>query len=194
MKIELCGPAGRVVVAAAGLMAVVAGSALAHDMVEVGLDASKKRLAAHFDITFPIALPESSIPTVPGWAGAELGFEALLFDDAIEEVYKLPDNCDIKVRIMSYTPGVFLWNDHTTAQLQVGETFNPGTPYFHTHPIWQITQPGFGQNFVVVMQLEDALGNYQTSEQFTVTFTPVPAPGAAGVLAMAGLMGRRRRR
>lgn len=181
-----------VVVACSGV--VVSAWAQAHDMVEVGLVSGQTRLAAHFDIHGAIPLDESFIGNVPGWAGAELGFAAMLFDDPIEGLLKLPDDCDVRVKVVGYTPGLWLWNNGTTAALNAGESYSLGEPYFHHHPIWQIDQPGFGQVFNVELVLEDALGNYAASEPFTVGFTPVPTPGAAGVLGLAGVMGLRRRR
>lgn len=181
-------------IAAGVVFAFASGTALAHDMIEVGLTSSKKQLAAHFDIAAAIPIEESIFDGIPGFAGPVLGFESLLFDDEIEQVFKLPSDCDIRVRVMSFDPGVRLWNDHSTAPLEVGEAFSPGVPYFHTHPIWQITEPGFDKNYNITLALEDATGNYGTSEPFTVTFTPVPTPGAAGLLGVAGLAGLRRRR
>jgi len=177
---------------AAGL--AMALPALGHDMIHVGVNQAQNKLMSHFDITFPVPIEESSLPGIPGYAGAVMGFEALLFDHADDGAFKLPDNCNIRVRVLGYDTGVFLWNDNSSAQLNVGEAFNVGTPYFHTHPIWQITEPGFGNSYKVILALEDSTGNYQTSDPFTLTFTPVPTPGAVFVLGAAGILAGRRRR
>ena len=134
-----------------------------------------------------------------GWFSDEPGFANLDVDEPDEDFFTLGAGADISVMVISVEGPFRIYDPSFDSVVAPGGMFSLGTPDFDDHPFWTVdsTAPSFDANdfdYDVSFKLVD-LGTtgYADSDTITVTFTRVPAPGTAGVLALAGLGLRRRR-
>lgn len=129
------------------------------------------RLAALIEAAQPLPLPASVFPGIPGWAAGELGFHSAFLDEPDEDFFALPSTVDIRFVLISTDPGVRLLNDHGSAWMLPGETFELGIPFFDAHPLFNIPGAGTGGSYAVTIVLQDPSGQFTDSEEVTITFT-----------------------
>jgi hypothetical protein len=136
------------------------------------------RLAVLIEAPQPLPLPVSIFPGIPGWANAELGFHSAFKDFPEEDFFALPDTVDVRFMLVSADPGVRLLNDHGSAWMLPGETFELGIPFFDTHPLFNIPGGTPGNSFAVRIVIQDPSGQFTDSDVVTVTFSPRNTCGA----------------
>jgi len=136
------------------------------------------RLKAIIEASQPLALPPSVFPGIPGWATGELGFHSAFADMPDEDLFVLPDTVDIQFVLVSTQPGVRLLNDHGSAWMLPGETFELGIPFFDAHPLFNIPGGHPGRSFGVTIVIRDPSGQFAESEEVTITFAPGTACAA----------------
>jgi len=135
-----------------------------------------------------------------GYFFDEPGFASLDEDEPDEGFFMLGAGADIYVMINAIDAPFQVYDPDFDAVVPAGGMFALGSPDFDTHPFWTVdtTSPAFDANvfeYDVTLKFVD-LGStgYADSEAITVTFSRVPAPGTAGLLAISGLGAIRRRR
>ena len=147
---------------------------------------------------------------------ARTGFDGVVFDglqfeefaqpDPANDYFALAPGAKIVMEIVSFDAGILLWDP---ADLAAGPMSAPGTTYslgttgtaFTQGALWQVdpTAPGFSHHqgiWGASMRFRDLTGAYGDSPVYTFLIEPhhVPAPGAAAVLGMGGMLAARRRR
>lgn len=178
-------------VSALAALMMVTGAAWAHDEVIVAGDGAGK-LAVHKDLVEPLALTDS-IGGLSGLSGFPAGLTTIIADEPGEGLFALPSSADIEFVLAGSDAGLIMLLDGLIP-MNLNDSYELGNPYFHNHPIWNVASPVFGQTYTLTGFFRDRSGALADSDEFTLTFTPVPAPGAAGLLALAGLAMSRRRR
>ena len=137
-------------------------------------------------------VPPSPFAEFPGYATAEIAFESLAAPNSHGSVPPSPGS-DIRVVLVSADPGLTLFDGLTA--VPIGGEVTLGPPFFHYLPVWSIEAGPLGGVYDVTLIARDANGVHADSLPFEISFTAVPAPGAAA-LGAAGLAAacRRRRR
>lgn len=177
------------VVTAAG----VAGSAVAHDVVDVGVN-SAGALVGRNRAHHAIELMPSVFPGINGWISIDFGFEALFFDAPTIDMYVPNSASNISFQLLSADPGIGIMRDGGSGeQMEVGEFFSLGNPYFHIHPTFQNLVPSYDTPLRMQVQLIDTAGIHAASAPITLEFITAPAPGALGLLGLVAIAGRRHR-
>lgn len=182
-------PARLVVLA---LAVAVAPAALAdHGEIDIGRRANGQLHVSLAEFPSPFGLDPSFFPGFPGFATGELGLVSAVEDHPADDFFLLSPNADIELVLVSASPGIHIYNG--LSQVPVGGAFPCGNPIFHLHPIVNVPAGGLGQMLSMTFFVRDASNTHSASEQFTLQFETVPAPGAASVL-LAGLAFAARRR
>ena len=142
-----------------------------HPEIVVACD-SKSNLVAVFDAG-PLPLPVSRFPGMPGYADAMPGISSLF--QATPEKGHFPPDPQSKIVFVfeGADEGMAVWNDHGSALMRAGETFNLGNPFFDSHPIWNVVNGTPGARYAIRLRLRDLTGRYHDSEIFSPTFAPV---------------------
>jgi hypothetical protein len=148
-----------------------AGSALAHDAIEMGHHASGQ-LFPHWHQDDPAPLPISEFPGIKGWAGVTVGIEAIFKDEPEHDLFVLEESCSIQFILIAADPSLYVMNDTGTGHMKIGEAFNLGNPPFHVHPVWNLEEGIYGQTYSIQLQFHDTTGLYTDSGIVTVDFTP----------------------
>jgi hypothetical protein len=171
-----------------------AGSALAqphHEEIQVARNANGV-LHMHTHAHMPFPLEPSPFPGIDGYAGAEVGLASIPSDHPAIGLFMLPNNVDIRAVLVAQDPDMQVFGGANP--LPVGGELVLDPPDIHYLPVWNIHTGSVGQEHGISFFLRDAPGSFADSQIFTITFTPLPAPGALGPAAMAGLLALRRRR
>jgi hypothetical protein len=181
-----------VLCAAAAVFAASADVALAHDEVLIGRSAAGQ-LVGHADFPMPLPLELSTFPGLPHWWSGGLGVAALEDDEPAEDLFVLSETSDIRMILAGVDPEMVLYN--SLVPLNVGESFFLGQPYFHYHPVFGRTSGDLGATGSIRVIFHDVTGTYTDSDPVELSFVTVPAPSAAGMIALFGAaLARRRKR
>lgn len=145
-----------------------------------------------------------------GWFGDEPGFASFPEDEADEGIFRLEAGAQIQFELISADPGFLVYDPTFSSALGNGDTFLfdaiTGDPAdantwsnFDDHPWWTVSRDDAGFDasifsYDVTFQLNDVGSTgYGSTGPITVSFTRVPAPGAASLLGLTALAARRRR-
>ncbi|MCC6676615.1 MAG: hypothetical protein IT436_05680 [Phycisphaerales bacterium] len=152
-----------------GIAAFTAGPALAHDEIAIGRT-SANQLALHVHVPMPFILTESIFPDLPGWTHFEPAIISNPTDDPAEDLFTLAPDSNIRMILVGTDPEASLLSDDGSHWMTPGESYQIGSPFFHIHPIWNLS-PGAGQGqFEIRLFLRDTSGRYSDSEVYTLTF------------------------
>lgn len=155
---------------------VVSCAAHAHDMMYVG-QTSTGRLTIYIDPAIvPNMMYQSIYPEFGGWVQTEFGIETIGGPIPEYNLYPISPLADVRLVLVSGDPGIVLQKDEFQGPLLVGESYYLGNPYFHQHPIWNITEPEIGKIYKLTFILHDLNGVYTDSAPFTITFGCIPCP------------------
>lgn len=177
-------------------LAITAGFvplAMAHDVIELGRTNTGQlglHIEPHYDLT------ASTITGVTGFARPGPAFESMQLPDPTdpgEGLLPIDAASLIRARVVALDNLIILDPD-TLFPFEVGSTIFLGKRFFRFEPIWQIPTGEIGAEGVATLIFEDQSGIHSDSQALAVTFHAVPMPGAAGVLALGGLVACRRRR
>jgi hypothetical protein len=75
-----------------------------------------------------------------------------------------------------------VWNDSGSAIVPIGGSYTLGAPYFHHHPLWNITSGVYGESYEIQIKFHDGTGTYTDSEPVTILFAPA-CPGDVNLSA-----------
>ncbi|GJM19613.1 MAG: hypothetical protein DHS20C14_18260 [Phycisphaeraceae bacterium] len=191
--------------AALGAIAFAATITHAHPYGwRIGQDSS-----GEITVDFLWAQTHKAWTTDPGFDGIidqNLNFEEWPVPNPAIDLNPIETGSKIVIEITSFDTGVFLWDpdDVGAAPLSsAGEQYSIGTggTSFLRGAIWNIdhTTPGFDANkgiWEASFVFKDLSGQMADSQEYTFLLesAAVPAPGAAGTLALVGLAATRRRR
>lgn len=177
-----------IVVVAVGLAGTPAWGQ--HGLIEIGRTIANQ-LVFHLEEPLPLAMHESMLPGIPGYATEEVAIESLQMMNMHEHI-PLDPGSDIRMMLVSIDPGLVLLNG--TTPIAAGTEWALGSPHFHVTPLWTIGPGPVGGVYGARLRARDAAGLQTESAEFDVTFVTVPAPGAlTAVLGMAVVASRRRR-
>lgn len=144
---------------------------------------------------------EPSTGLLPGWVGAEPGFEALEMDELDEGFFTLGAEASIWLEVVSLDAGLKVWQgDAGAVAAAPGEKVLLGGNDLHSHVFWHIdsTVSGIGPDWEGTLagtfRLVDTGGtNYAASEPFTLQVSNVPEPVTLALLGLSGVALLRRR-
>ena len=142
-----------------------------HPEFVIGSDKSGK-LVVRFDASKPSPLPVSRFPGIDGYAEGLPGFLSLL-EPMPEAGLTPPDpSSHIVFVLVGADEGIGVLNDHGSASMKIGETFELGKPAFDSHPIWNIVNGETGKRYALRMRVRDTTGKHAESDVFAPEFTP----------------------
>lgn len=183
------------------VVASLAGSAFADLESDFGVGRSANG-QLKFEFNFASVEPLRWNSNAQAWVGDEPGFANIDEDEPDEDFFMLPSNAFISIEILSADAGFRVvdpeWDSFTQSifDATVSE-FDLGAPDFDDHPFWVVLLSewdGVTTEYSVTFRaVDNGTAGLQPSEPVTVTFV-IPSPGAAGTLALAGLLAARRRR
>ncbi len=146
------------------------------------------------------------VPAFSGWIGDEPGFESIEEDEPDEDLYMLDPTANIQIEIVNISAGGFAVlppdfdvavDDFNTSKLGAGDTLDFGSPAFHVHYLWVVSDTDWdGSTTEFDFQfrvLDRGASAYAASDVYTATFA-IPTPGAFGVAMVAALGAARRQR
>lgn len=147
----------------------------------------------------PVLLEPTAPGALPGWSGAEPGFEALEEDEPNEDFWVLEAGVQVELEVLGLGNGLRMF-DSAFNELTVGDTWLLGDEALHLHGLFLIdaavnpdplVTPGF-----LEFELHDlsATPGYGPSEAYTVQFIPEPSTAVLLVCGAVMLGGRRRGR
>ena len=154
-------------------------AARAENEIDVGHSAAGQ-LKVQVGFEFPLGLPVSPFPGLPGYATGEVGFHSTAADDPAEDFYQLSTAGDFELILQAKDPGMEVLNDHGSAYMTNGEAFHAGTAPFDTHPLWNIVSGTAGNNYSLTFIVRDLNAIYTDSTPFQLIFTPV-APAVLSI-------------
>ena len=149
---------------------------LAHDELVVGRSASGK-LKVEIAFPQPIVLPVAPVGFV-GYAAGDPGYSSIFADEPLEDLFLLSPNSNIRFILVEKDPGIEVFNDTGSAFMPIGGSFFLGSPFFDSHPFWNIVSGSPGNSYTLTMKVHDTTSIYLDSDPYNVTFTPIPEPGA----------------
>jgi hypothetical protein len=162
------------------MMAAVAGlacsSASAHDMMYVGQNSAGKLTIFIDPFMMPNMMVQSPYVEFDGWLQTELGMETIGEPVPEYNLYPISPLSDIRLKLVGADAGIVLQQDGFAGPLAIGDSYYLGNPYFHHHPIWNITEPEIGKLYRLTFVLHDLTGMYPDSAPFTITFGCTPCP------------------
>ena len=168
---------------------------------EVGVDPTTNHLTIRYDHDqYPLELPPSGEPRLPGFAQDDPGFFSVDPNGVIPGVFELLNpRADINMRVVgSSSPEMKVWNPLAPGVLQIigDHLWDIGTPEFDIHPWWHIdtSDPHYSpahSPWSITFQLQDNAGYHLPSDPVTVQFTPEPT--AVALLAAGAALLRRPR-
>jgi hypothetical protein len=184
-----------------GVLGVVAQTAAAHEGdIVVGVSGAGQ-LRVEFDQDEPFGLPPVST-LLHGWAVDDPGFMSLEADEPAEDSYVLDPAADIAIELVAVDDAFNMWTPPFFVQkLDVtGEQWNLGQPDFDTHPFWHIDSDSLEfdplqTEWQITLRVVDTReAAHLPSEDFTLSFVPVPEPGTMAVLGLGAVSVAMRRR
>jgi hypothetical protein len=167
----------------------VACSARAEDEVTTGVNGAG-RLVTSEPAYGPITLEASVFPGLTGFATGLVGFHSA--DLPGPDFFLLSPTADVVAVLVSIDAGLVFFNNGVA--MSPGDLIAFGSAPFDNHPLIQIPAGNPGDVFTATFFMRDRSGAYTDSLPFTMSFTPIPAPGAGVALLGAMLAGGRRRR
>lgn len=152
--------------------------------------------------------------TFTGWFSDAPGFANFEEDEADEGLFVVPDGTVVGFELISASPAFTVYDLTFDNVVAPGTNIELGSVQrdtltgdvvsgFDDHPWWtvDVTDPAFDANvfsydltFRLIDLRSDGVTPLAATDDITVTFTLIPAPGAAAALGLAGLAGLRRRR
>jgi hypothetical protein len=153
--------------------------AAAENEIDVGHSAAGQ-LKVEVGFDFPLGLPVSPFPGLPGYATGEVGLHSTAADDPANDFFQLSTSSDFRLILQARDPGIEVLNDHGSAYMTNGEGFFIGSAPFDTHPLWNIVSGTAGNDYSLTFIIQDLNGIYSDSAPFQVIFTPV-APATLSI-------------
>ena len=166
---------GAQAIFAALVLVTVARSAVAHEHMYIGSTVSGGgSLVLRYD--FARRFPLEPLPGSPGtYLGIDPAFNAQIFDDPANGIYRLPDGVRVTMQVTALDPGVTV-NFNGTILKKAGNKAVVGTmPYLHQHPEWTLTVPEgvFGEYH---LSFKVTASGFGASPVYTATLTNVAPP------------------
>jgi hypothetical protein len=167
--------------------ACFASGALGHEVELLVGRSAAGQIKVHAELTHAIELAPSIFPGITGHAFAEPAFHSTILEEPSEDFFLLSSSSDLRFMLLAKDPGMEVWNDTGSAFLPVGGTYFIGAPVFDTHPMWNIIGGTPGNHYSLTLKLFDTSGIHSESEPLTLTFTPVPEPGALALFLLGAI-------
>ena len=110
---------------------------------------------------------------MPGYATAALGLHSIFVDDPTNDLFAPSTDADFSFILLAKDPGMEVWNDHGSAFMTNGESYQIGHPIFDNHPIWNLVSGTPGNSYSLTIKFHDASGIYPDSDPVVLSFTPI---------------------
>ncbi len=172
--------------------AFLATRAFSQDPIFIAAD-EQNRLIYRVEYPLPVRLEPSQFEKFNGWISFGVGFEPLSDDEPENGMFALSELSDIEFVLLTADPDMHVYTRDRTRFLEVGETYHLGNPYFHHHPVWELTHGKLGEEHSLTLQFRDRTGMYESASPLTMTFITVPAVSSTSAM-MGGLAVAMRRR
>lgn len=153
----------------------------AHSEIIIG-QSRGGQLKAQIHFPLPVRLPVSPFMGFDGWASGMPGLASNPLTDPDADMFPLSPCAILSFVLVHEDRGIHVWNDTGSAYLRPGNALFLGTPYFDSHPVWNIIDAVPGMSYSLRMFDHDHSGELRDSEIFTLTFT-LEQPEVGGMRA-----------
>ncbi|MFN0242285.1 MAG: hypothetical protein ACKVWV_05275 [Planctomycetota bacterium] len=142
-----------------------------HPEMVVGRNAENE-LAIVVEGEQPFRLPASRFVGIEGYSDGAPGFRSLAEPTPDGKLVPIDPASNIEFVFLGADEGLFVFNDRGTGYMKPGEVFKVGTPFFDTHPVWNLPKGDSKKTYSLKVRLRDSTKKHKDSAEITATFAP----------------------